>query len=285
MSDPKLLARYGLKYNPFLPAIPSDDLWRSPQAEAFIFGVETLVMDGGFAMVSGEPGLGKSKLMQLLASHLQRCGDDVVTGVMERPNSSLMDFYRELGSLFGVDLSPANRYGGFKALRARWRAHTKSTLFRPVLIIDEAQEVPAECLNELRLLGSAHFDSECLLTTVLCGDSRLPKRMEQAELQALGSRLYTRLQLGELPTDQLGELLDHLLQRAGAPALMTDELRRTLCEHSAGNPRVLTGMAAQLLAVAARGELPTLDNRLFLDAFSPPSPRQRGGRAPSKRAR
>ena len=155
MPDQKL-ALYGLKYNPFTPAIPSDDLWSPPFASSFFFRVETLVMDGGFALLTGEPGLGKSKILQLLSRRLDAVGD-VVVGVMERPQSTVTDFYRELGDLFAVNLSPNNRYGGFKMLRARWKAHIKSKLFRPVLLVDEAQEMETACLNELRLLGSANF--------------------------------------------------------------------------------------------------------------------------------
>ena len=115
MNDKKLLALYGLKWNPFLPNIPVEDLWAPPAIESFLFRVENLVMDGGFALVYGEPGLGKSKNLQMLAHRLEHIGD-VVVGVMERPQSNLSDFYREMGTLFGVDLSPSNRYGGFKAL-------------------------------------------------------------------------------------------------------------------------------------------------------------------------
>ncbi|MBW2736602.1 MAG: ATP-binding protein, partial [Deltaproteobacteria bacterium] len=152
MSERDLLALYGLKYNPFLPAIPTDELWTPPQVDSFFFRVENLVMDGGFALMCGDPGLGKSKVLQLLAGRLERIGD-VVVGVMERPQSTLADFYRELGDLFGVNLTPANKYGGFKSLRTKWRESIKSTLFRPVLLIDEAQVVPADTLNELRLLS------------------------------------------------------------------------------------------------------------------------------------
>ena len=138
MNNKTLLALYGLKFNPFLPNIPVDDLWQPPAMESFFYRVENLVMDGGFALICGEPGLGKSKNLQLLAHRLNRIGD-VVVGVMERPQSSLSDFYREMGTLFGVNLSPSNRYGGFTALRERWKNHIKNTLFRPVLLVDEAQ--------------------------------------------------------------------------------------------------------------------------------------------------
>jgi general secretion pathway protein A len=273
MPDPHLLARYGLKYNPFLPAIPADALWSPPGLDDFCFRVEGLVMDGGFAMITGDPGLGKSKALHLLAQRLDQVGE-VVVGVMERPQSALGDFYRELGELFGVDLSPANRYGGFKALRARWRAHIKSSLFRPVILIDEAQVVASGCLDELRLLGSTHFDSELLLTTVLCGDNRLGKRFRTPELLPLGSRIRTRLVLEPLSKNDLLDFLDHQIAHAGAPHLVTDGLKSVLVDHAAGNPRVLMSMGAELLGAGAARDRKQLDEKLFLEIYARPPRRQ-----------
>ena len=266
MSPNKLLAKYGLKYNPFLPAISDTDIWTPPDFDRFFFRLENIVLDGGFAMITGDPGLGKSKALQLLSSKLRQIGD-VVVGVMERPQSSLADFYRELGELFGITLSIANRYGGFKALRAKWKAHISSTLFRPVLLIDEAQEMPTPCLCEIRLLGSIHFDSDCLLTTVLSGDTRLPDRLRETPLLPLGTRIRSRLVLSPLSRDELQALLEHLLTTAGAPHLMTDELKQTIVEHCAGNPRILMQQCAELLENATRKDLSLLDEKLFFDTF------------------
>lgn len=280
MPDRKLLAEYGLKYNPFLPAIPAEDLWHPPAFDSFCYRVENLVMDGGFALISGVPGLGKSKILQLVAGRLEQIGE-LVVGVMERPQSSVSDFYRELGDVFGVDLSPANRYGGFKALRARWRAHIKSTLFRPILLVDEAQELPSACLNEMRLLGSAHFDSECLLTTVLCGDTRLTDRFRSRGLLALGSRVRVRLNLEPFGRDDLLDYLEHMLDHAGAPQLMPLPMREALADHCAGNLRILVGMAADMLAIAAERKLPTLTEQLFLELYGRQPKLRRTNRRPA----
>jgi len=266
MSPNKLLALYGLKFNPFLPAVPDADIWAPPDFDRFFFRLENIVLDGGFAMITGEPGLGKSKTLQLLSSKLKQIGD-VSVGVMERPQSTLADFYRELGELFGIALSVSNRYGGFKALRAKWKTHISSTLFRPVLLIDEAQEMPTPCLCEIRLLGSTHFDSDCLLTTVICGDSRLPDRLRETPLLPLGTRIRSRLNLLPLTRDELLSLLDHLLSAAGAPHLMTVELKQTIVEHCAQNPRILMQQCAELLENAVRKDLPILDEKLFFDTF------------------
>jgi len=277
MNDKKLLAMYGIKWNPFLPDIPVEALWPFPGMETLFVRIENLITDGGFALICGDSGLGKSKGLQLVAHHLSTIGDDVVVGVMQRPQSNLSDFYRELGCLFEVNLSPANRYGGFKALRQRWQEHIKKVFYRPVLLIDEAQEMFTACLNELRLLGSAHFDSQCLLTTIVCGDMRLPERFRTNALISLGSRMRVRWVLQSLTRAQLLDYLQHALEQTGAPHLMTEPLMATLVDHAAGNLRILNSMAAELLAMAAQKQAKQLDEKLFLEVFSPRSASRKPG--------
>ncbi len=272
-NNKQLLAYYGLKWNPFLPNIPVESLWQTSQMGSFIFRLENIAMDGGFALITGEPGLGKSKMLQIIAHQFNRI-DEVIVGVMERPQSSVSDFYREMGSLFGINLSPANRYGGFKDLRERWKKHIKSTLFRPVLLIDEGQEMLTGCLNELRLLNSTDFDSQNLITTIICGDTRLPERFRSRSLISLGSRIRFRMTIEPYSKEELLDYLEHALNQAGTPQLMTKGLMKTLVDHSAGNQRLLNNMAAELLAVGLEKEAPQLTEKLFLEVFSrKPNPR------------
>ena len=280
MNRKKLLALFGLKWNPFTPDIPVHALWCSPEVDHFLFRTQNLVMEGGFALITGEPGLGKSKCLQLLAHKLDQI-TDIAVGIMQRPQSSLADFYREMGELFGVNLTPVNRYGGFKSLRQRWHEHIRSTLYRPVLLIDEAQEMPTDCLKEIRLLGSDRFDSQCLLTTVFSADTKLPHRFRHPDLVSLGSRMRVRLTLEPHSKSDLFQYLEHCLEQAGVPALMTDGLKRTLIEHSSGNLRLLNSMAAELLDKAAHRELQNLDEKLFIETFS----RRSSSRKSSKKSK
>jgi len=272
----RLLSLYGMKWNPFRPDIPAEALYVPPPVEAFLRRVENGLADGGFAMLTGDPGTGKTIATRLLAERLSTL-PDVIVGTIEHPQSRPSDFYRELGDLFGVPLAIHNRWAGFKALRTRWAEHFASTLRRPVLILDEAQEVLTPVLSELRILASKDFDSRQLLNIVFAGDARLPQRLRSAELMPLGSRIRRRLVLDYASRDELLACLEHVLAAAGNPSLMTAELKATLADHSAGNYRVLMNIADELLAVAADRELPRLDEKLYFDVFQAPAPKPRPG--------
>ena len=269
----KLLSLYGLKWNPFAPEVPVEAFHVGARLDSFCWRVEQLVGEGGFALVTGLSGLGKSVTLRLLAERLSGLRDAQV-GVLSRPQAGLHDFYRELGELFGVHLQPHNRWGGAKALRERWQAHIDASLCRPVLIIDEGQEMQLAVLNELRLLCSARLDSHLLLTVVLAGDQRLIQRFRSEELLPLGSRMRVRLALERVTPEELRELVQHAIAKAGAPKLMTAELVATLCDHAQGNLRALMNMAGELLASAAQREAPQIDEQLFFETFAAPSAAQ-----------
>lgn len=278
----KRLAAYGLKWNPFTPDVPVEALRRTPRTESFLARMETLAYEGGFALVTGEPGTGKSVTLRILSDHLAALRD-VRVGILTRPQCNMADFYRELGDLFGVELSPHNRWAGTKVLRERWRTFVDASLVRPVVLIDEAQETAPAVLNELRILMSTELDSVQLLAVVIAGDRRLQSRLGQDDLLALGSRIRTRLVLEGASPEELAECLRHGLESAGHPRLMTDGLITTLAEHAGGNHRVLMSMAAELLEAGIERELDVLDEKLFLEVFDP-GPKSRRRRAAAVRS-
>lgn len=265
----QLLSLYGLKWNPFASGVPVEGLYCSPRIDAFGRRSEMYLREGGFAMLTGAPGLGKSWALRIIDDRLSRMRDVVVRSI-EHPQSGVSDFYRELGDLFGVSLTPRNRWGGFKAIREKWQAHVDATLIRPVVIIDEAQEMPAPVLNEMRLLSSRDYDSRTLLFVILAGDARLREMLKTDDLLPLKRRIRTHVELDAATPTELSDLLRHVIASAGNAQLMTPAVITALSEHAAGNCGTLTSMAHELLLAAAERDARQIDEKLFFEIFALP---------------
>ena len=266
MMSKKLLALYSLKYNPFCQEVPTSALFVSPQVEHFCWRIENQIGEGGFALITGAPGSGKSVVLRILADRLgAMC--DVTVGVLTRPQASVADFYRELGDLFGVTLTASNRWGGAKALRQKWTAHIEASLYRPVLLIDEAQAMSPAVFCELMLLASAELDSRSILTMVLSGDDRLAKKLQTDDLLPMASRIRCRLRCQSVESKELKECLRNHLKKAGNPRLISEAVLNALSEHAAGNYRVLMTMANDLLAAALQRQADQIDEKLFFEVF------------------
>lgn len=279
---PTWLEPLALKWNPFAPDVPVEALRPTAAIEHFCRRIEqSHLREGGFALITGDPGLGKSVTLRILADRLEQI-PEVSVGVLVHPQSNLADFYRELGDLFEIALRPHNRWCGFKALRERWLAHLESRLSRPVLLIDEAQQMSPAVLSELRLLASARFDSRALLSVVLAGDARLTEKLKTAELLPLDSRIRIRLTLEPAPREELMSCLHGLMAAAGNTKLITPEVVEALAEHALGNRRAMVQLAADLLMAAAEREVARIDQKLFLELSTQarPQPRARELRRP-----
>jgi type II secretory pathway predicted ATPase ExeA len=266
MNLKKLMALYGIKWNPFAREVPVDGINIDDRLKHFGWQVENLVMDGGFAMITGPVGTGKSVSLRWLAHRLKQL-QDVKVGEIIRPQSNLADFYRELSDLFGMTLQVSNRFNTFRSLREKWKSHIETSLFRPILLIDEAQEMLPVVLSELRLMSASQFDSRSILTVILCGDERLPEKFRHPDLIPLGSRIKSRLITEHKTKEDLAQIMTLLIEKAGNPTLMTKALIKTLSDRSMGNYRAMMQMAENLLEEGFRREIPQLDDKLFLELF------------------
>lgn len=268
----KILALYGLKWNPFLPEIPLEAIHVTSRIESFCFRVENgIAREGGIAALEGDNGTGKSVTTRVLAARLSKIRDVKVRS-LARARCGVADFYRELAELFDVpDLKPHNRWSGFKKLRSQWEQHVEATLTKPVLVIDEAQDVDPRVFVELRALSSADFDSRCLLGVILAGDKRLSEALKTDDLRPIASRIRTRLVFDGASREDLLACLKHVLATAGNAKLMTEDVANALAEHALGNYRQLMTLANELLAAAAQREAARIDEKLFFEVFQPPA--------------
>jgi general secretion pathway protein A len=267
MRDSKLQTLYGLKFNPFHSDVPLEALYIAPPVESFLQRCENHVTEGGFAMVTGAPGLGKSVVMRLLEARFSQMRD-VLVRTLTYSQCRIGDFYRELGDAFGVSLTWSNRWGSFKMVREKWQSHLDTTRMRPVLFIDESQQMIPTVLHELRLITSKDFDSHSLLFVVLAGDLRLADNLRSPDLLPLDSRMRTRLRLEPATVAELTQCLQHVLDKAGNSQLLTPGAIAALAEHAAGNARSLMAMGSDLLLAAVKRDARQIDEKIFFETFT-----------------
>lgn len=282
-----MLTTLGLSYHPFDPDAPIRGFTRTPAIDLFCRRVNYLSQRGGFALLTGLSGTGKSVALRLLTQDLTANADTRTVRVLERPQASLADFYREIGHLYGVTLTPHNRWAGATRLRAAWRTFAEEACLQAVLIIDEAQELSDLVLAELRLLAGERLDAGWLITVVLVGDDRLIERLQSPALAPLASRLRVRMRLEELDVDTLIAVLNHLTHTAGNPALFTEDVTTTLAEQAGGNLRCLMHLADQALTAAGEMGANSVDQNVLLQAaVATPTaaPAKPGGRRRGRRS-
>ncbi len=278
MSDNSLGVAFGLAWNPFSANLPVEGLLASERVDSFAWRLRHhLLPQGGFALVEGEPGSGKSVALRQIALLMGEV-DGLAVAALSHPSARLGDFYRQIGESFGVLMAVNNRWRGVKDLRERWLEHVDGIRMRPLLLVDEAQEMPSNVLAELRLLASTEFDSRSVLTVVLAGDNRLKDRMRDPQILPLASRIRHRLVLGPAAPAELERLLDHLLESAGCPGLLSEGVKAAMCRHAGGNRRALAVIGDMLLAAAAERGQGRIDEALFHDVFAG-APKRREARA------
>ena len=266
----KLLSLYGLKFNPFRPDVPIEALYTTPAVDAFLRRVELGIADGGFALITGDPGTGKSVALRLLAERLARAARRRRRHhrASAEPHLGLLPRARRPLRRPAPGPQPLGRLQG--PARALERAH-RHDAHAPRA---HHRRGPGGPHHRLQRAAPARQQGPRLAAAAL----RRPRRRRSSarapappELLPLGSRIRRRLVLDYASRDELLACLDHLLDAAGNATLMTTELKATLADHAAGNYRVLMNLADELLAVAADRELPRLDEKLYLEVFGQPA--------------
>ncbi len=208
----------------------------------------------GFVKIVGEVGTGKTLLCRKVLNSLDdNCISAYIPNPYLSPDGFRMSFARELG----VDLDSLK--GSFDLLeRINQRLIERvSEGKRVVLIVDEAQAMPENTIEALRLLTNLETETTKLFQVVLFGQPELDQLLGQTSLRQLRQRITFSYRLQHLDSEGTGQYLQHRLTLAGynGPALFNRKAVNLLCEAAAGTPRLINILAHKALMVAyGKGE-------------------------------
>ncbi len=242
-------AFYGLSRNPF--EISPDPYFLFATArhnEALASIVHGVLRHKGFIVVTGEVGTGKTLLVRCLLELLRR--QDIASANIFNPRLSPLEFLRYIVGDLGIKTTNKDKGSLLLELNnyliARHRKNTTT-----VLIVDEAQHLERELLEEIRLLTNLETSQQKLLQIVLVGQPELDQKMDSADLRQLKQRIALRCQLEPLQEEETKSYILRRLQRAGANSHATTmfpgETIASVYHYSRGIPRLINTVCENAL--------------------------------------
>lgn len=233
---------YHLKENPFrLSPDPGFMCMTAQHQEALSGLIYSIRTRPGLTVLLGEAGTGKTTLLYSLLGLLEK--RRFVTVLCNNPTLTRQEFYDLLLLKFGVECSSNLKSRQLQALEAALtqnRADGRPSL----LIVDEAQRLSPELLEEIRLLLNLETPREKLLEIIIAGQPELGDMLRRPELRQLKQRVSTICRLKPLSPEELQEYLHHRIAHAGLPSqnLFADSLVHLIHEYTGGIPRLVNGL-------------------------------------------
>lgn len=257
---------YGLVDNPFSIAPNPDYLFmstRHKQALAHLtFG---LTESGGFVMLTGEVGTGKTTVSRKL---MQELGDDTQMAVILNPTLSALELLATVCDELNIayDLNTAS-LKTFTDIILRKLASNHDAGINTVLLIDEAQHLLPEVLEQLRLLTNLETNREKLLKVVLIGQPELQQLLRRNELRQLAQRVTARYHLLPLTQQEVAQYVEHRWSVAGGnSSCFRKSAVNELFTISGGIPRVINLLCDRALSLGYSLQRPFVDHQIIVSA-------------------
>ncbi|MFN5047078.1 XrtA/PEP-CTERM system-associated ATPase [Roseateles sp.] len=240
-------AFYGLNSKPFQLSPDPNFYFGSKQhrrAKAYLdYGV---LRNDGFIVITGEIGAGKTTLLRGLLDSLNR--SQVVIGNLVTTQLDAEDTLRMVGAAFGVRVKDLPKSELLMTLEAFFVSQTSQGK-RCLLIVDEAQNLSARAVEELRMLSNFQFSNQSLLQTFLVGQPEFRGILQRPEMEQFRQRVAATCHIGPLDEDETQRYIEHRLKCAGSQGKPSFDPEVFLVVHQAsqGIPRRINSLCDRLL--------------------------------------
>jgi general secretion pathway protein A len=254
---------FGFHEKPFSLIPDPDFLYLSEGHRAALSLLEYGITEQtGFVVISGEIGSGKTTLVRRL---LGSVADDIVVGLITNTHPSFGELLQWICLAFDLehrDKGKVELYQGFLDFLIEQYAASRRT----VLVIDEAQNLGPEALEELRMLSNINADKDYLIQLILLGQPELLAKLRRPDLRQFVQRIGVDYHLGPLAIEDSLAYIRHRLSVAGGdPQLFDDDACAAVHYYSGGVPRVMNVLCDLALVFAYAEDRPRIDIDIVME--------------------
>ena len=248
---------WGLSEKPFKLVPNPNFLFLSSTHEEALAHLNYILAEGeGFLMISGEVGTGKSTLCRAFLNDLD---PTVISAYIFNPKLDALQLLKSINTEFGVPADATTAHELIENLNS-FLINQKASEKKVIIVIDEAQNLPVESLEQLRLLSNLETTQQKLLQIVLVGQPELAKMIDSFELRQLGQRINLACRLNPLSYDETQQYIQHRLNVVSQKPQMpfSKGALRAIYTFSGGVPRLINTACDRMLLAAYLKKRPTI---------------------------
>ncbi|SEM42790.1 general secretion pathway protein A [Syntrophus gentianae] len=258
---------YGLKENPFnLTPDPSYLFMSKVHEDAYTHLEYAIVESKGFVVITGEIGSGKTTLINLLLNKIKQ---NIQVGVINQTLVSPTQFLKMVCQEFELPTDSRDKAELLDLIHSfllKQFARKK----RVTLIIDEAQNLPDNTVEEIRMLSNLESEKHHLIQMILVGQPELKYKLQQKRLEQFVQRVTVYCHLSGLDRDETAHYIRHRLSIAGSenPELFTEEAIDAIHRYARGIPRLINILCDAALVYGYADELRAIDKIVIEDVIA-----------------
>ena len=250
---------YNLSKKPFQLTADSDFFFNSAvHKRALAYMRYGLTQGEGFVVVTGKPGTGKTMLVKQLVTSLNN--ENITIGIMVSSQVGADDLLKIISATFGLSYEGEDKSTLLTRIECFFIQQAMEGK-RVLMIVDEAQNLPKDALEELRMLSNFELSGKSLFQTFLIGQQQLSEALLLPEMEQLKQRIVATYQLKPLNAEETKNYILFRLEKAGwqHTPQFEDNIFNTICSYTQGIPRCINTLCDRVLLFGYLEELKVID--------------------------